>query len=65
MMHLPDKVRVEVAIVTNERQFSKPVLILRDYWVSSETFEHHRADCVSHVKPETNLLCWQLHQQRN
>jgi len=50
-------------MVTNDREFSEPMLIYCNRRASSEMFKHHGTDCVSHVKPESYLLCRHLHRQ--
>ena len=59
---LPDEIGVEVSVVTNDREFGKPVLVKCDHRASDEMFKRHGTDCVSHVKPEPYLLRRHLHQ---
>jgi len=50
-------------MVANDCQFSKPMLVLRDCWISTETFKCHGADGMSEVEPKSYLLRGHLHQQ--
>ena len=59
---LPDEIGVEVSVVTNDREFGKPVLVECDHRASDEMFKRHGTDCVSHVKPKPYLLRGHLHQ---